>query len=67
MYIRLLILFEGSKQYRTLKFSCLLFSFQCTNVSRTYIQASALGLALMQMKFSRRKVNDQSLEPTQII
>ena len=29
---------------------CLLFGFQCTtNVSRTYIQASELGLALMLM------------------
>ena len=29
---------------------CLLFRFQCTtNVSRTYIQASELGLALMLM------------------
>ena len=30
---------------------CLLFRFQCTtNVSRTYIQASELGLALMPIK-----------------
>ena len=46
----------------SLRSTCLLFRFQCTtNVSRTYIQASELGLALMLMSL-RSKLSFESGE-----